>query len=273
MQPVPIALGEFQLPGDKIGMDGVLLRPDKTASMLLSRSVDEQNVMPRERRRDDRGIKLAFQHLDIVLEIAGRDGRNAGVSGVAPSGFDPALADDQDDPVVARLSDALKAVEAMEGTDAEIHVDALRLAIVTRIVGLKGKPRCSADPNTAPARPGRRRRALQKWRLKRVLEYIDSHLTDKLTLGDLSTAAGLSRMHFASQFRVATGMRPHDYLLRQRIRRAEDLLLQTSLSQAEVAFTVGFRTQAHFTSVFKRFIGDTPYQWRSAIRMNGHISK
>ncbi|WP_163504733.1 helix-turn-helix domain-containing protein, partial [Escherichia coli] len=86
------------------------------------------------------------------------------------------------------------------------------------------------------------------------LEYIDSHLTDKISLQDIAAAAGLSRMHFASQFRAATGMRPHDYLLRQRIRRAEHLLSQTDLSLAEIALTVGFRTQAHFTSVFKRFM-------------------
>ncbi|MFX4574059.1 AraC family transcriptional regulator, partial [Acinetobacter baumannii] len=49
-------------------------------------------------------------------------------------------------------------------------------------------------------------------------------MTDKISLQDIAAAAGLSRMHFASQFRAATGMRPHDYLLRQRIRRAEHLL-------------------------------------------------
>jgi AraC family transcriptional regulator len=32
----------------------------------------------------------------------------------------------------------------------------------------------------------------------------------------------------------------------------------------DIALTVGFQTQAHFTTVFKRFVGDTPYQWRSA---------
>jgi len=71
-------------------------------------------------------------------------------------------------------------------------------------------------------------------------------------------------MHFAAQFRTAVGMRPHEYLLKRRIERAEELLKQARVSLVEVALTVGFQTQAHFTTVFKRFAGDTPYQWRSA---------
>jgi AraC family transcriptional regulator len=71
-------------------------------------------------------------------------------------------------------------------------------------------------------------------------------------------------MHFAAQFKAATGMRPHQYLLKRRIERAEELLKQSGISLVDVALTVGFQTQAHFTTVFKRFAGDTPHQWRSA---------
>ena len=71
-------------------------------------------------------------------------------------------------------------------------------------------------------------------------------------------------MHFAAQFRAAVGMRPHQYLLKRRIERAEELLKQAGISLVDVALTVGFQTQAHFTTVFKRFAGDTPHQWRSA---------
>jgi len=58
-------------------------------------------------------------------------------------------------------------------------------------------------------------------------------------------------------------MRPHQYLLKQRVERAKELLKQAEISLVDVALTVGFQTQAHFTTVFKRFAGDTPYQWRS----------
>jgi AraC-like DNA-binding protein len=105
---------------------------------------------------------------------------------------------------------------------------------------------------------------LQKWRLKRVVEYVDNHLSNEMGLSNLAAIAGLSRMHFASQFRVATGLRPHEFLLRRRVGRAEELLRTSSATIVEIALTVGFRTQAHFTTVFKRFVGSTPHQWRAA---------
>src|SRR5262245_27865107 len=65
---------------------------------------------------------------------------------------------------------------------------------------------------------------VQKWRLRRVVEYVDAHLGDPLRLPDLAAAAGLTRMHFAAQFRVAVGIRPHHYVLQRRIDRACELL-------------------------------------------------
>ena len=59
---------------------------------------------------------------------------------------------------------------------------------------------------------------------------------------------------------------PHEFLLKRRIARAKELLKQAEGSLVEIALTVGFQTQAHFTIVFKRFAGDTPYQWRCAYR-------
>jgi AraC family transcriptional regulator len=105
-------------------------------------------------------------------------------------------------------------------------------------------------------------RALPKWRLLRVLAYVDANISKAITLADLSAAAGLSRMYFASQFRVATGDRPHDYVLRKRIEYAQILLMNTSQVLVEVALNAGFQTQAHFTTVFRKIVGDTPCRWR-----------
>jgi AraC family transcriptional regulator len=109
---------------------------------------------------------------------------------------------------------------------------------------------------------GRRRTPLQKWRLKRVTDHVDGHLSRRITLADMAAVAGLTRMHFAAQFRAATGMRPHDFLLQRRIDRARGLLRDPKLALVDVALSVGFQTQAHFTTVFKRFAGDTPNRWR-----------
>jgi AraC-like DNA-binding protein len=108
--------------------------------------------------------------------------------------------------------------------------------------------------------------ALPKWRLRRVQEYVDAHLDESISLADLAKVVGLSRMHFAAQFRAATGYRPHDYLLYQRIESAKAILSSTDMPLAEVALTVGFHAQAHFSTVFKRLTGETPARWRSSAR-------
>jgi AraC family transcriptional regulator len=109
-------------------------------------------------------------------------------------------------------------------------------------------------------------KALPKWRIKRVQEYVGSHLEECISLADLAKAAGLSRMHFAAQFRAATGCRPHDYVLQQRIERAKDILFTTNMPLAEVALAVGFYAQPHFSTVFKRLTDETPARWRKSHR-------
>jgi len=69
-------------------------------------------------------------------------------------------------------------------------------------------------------------------------------------------------MYFAKQFRATTGMRPHEFVLRKRIERAQRMLAETSEALVDIALSVGFQTQAHFTTVFKKIAGYTPYQFR-----------
>jgi AraC family transcriptional regulator len=107
-----------------------------------------------------------------------------------------------------------------------------------------------------------RRIALPRWRLQRVREHVQLHLGQTITLSDMAAAANLSPMHFAAQFRIATGQRPHDYLLTCRVDRAKTLLATTNRTLIDIALDVGFCTQAHFTTVFKRFTGTTPSLWR-----------
>jgi AraC family transcriptional regulator len=133
--------------------------------------------------------------------------------------------------------------------------NAARLAVMASLV-----------ETLAPSLPetGKKRAvmALPKWRLIRVLRYIETNIGETITLANLAATAGLSRMYFAKQFRVSTGVRPHEFVLRKRIERAQQLLGATSDTLVNIALSVGFNTQAHFTTVFKKIAGSTPYQWR-----------
>ncbi len=130
-----------------------------------------------------------------------------------------------------------------------------RLAVVASLFELPVSP--IAEP--VARRPAC---ALPKWRLRRVVEYVDMHISEQITLAALASVAGMSRMYFASQFRAATGLRPHDYVLHKRVEQAQHLLITTSDPLVEIAFSVGFQTQAHFTTIFKKIAGNTPLRWR-----------
>jgi AraC family transcriptional regulator len=227
------------------------------------------------------GTMLSFVHLDVALAVETR-AANVERSAARGPGFrvsakllagSPAeserafTAGEFTDPVMRRLSDALAATEAKHDAHSAIMADALRLAILTRTFSRQEfRAPAELDPadDVREEDAGRAVRSLQNWRLKRVLQYVDKNLSAKITLQEMAAVAGLSRMHFAAQFRAATGVRPHEYLLRRRIERAQELLEQAEVTLVDIALTVGFQTQAHFTTVFKRFVGDTPYQWRSA---------
>jgi AraC-like DNA-binding protein len=120
----------------------------------------------------------------------------------------------------------------------------------------------------AIGRPPAKRRcwALPKWRMKRLEQYLAVNVDRRIGLADMAAAAGLSKMHFAAQFRAATGFRPHEYLLFKRIERAKAVMAATETPLVEVAFAVGFNAQAHFSTVFKRFTGKSPAQWKQEFR-------
>jgi transcriptional regulator GlxA family with amidase domain len=122
---------------------------------------------------------------------------------------------------------------------------------------------------TAPARP--RVAELARWRLRRAIEFVETNLANSISTSDISAAAGLTRMHFAAQFKASTGLRPHEYLLRRRVERAQEMLAQTDMSVVDVAFSVGFQSQSHFTVVFSRFVGRPPHAWRQSHGL-GHDS-
>jgi AraC family transcriptional regulator len=109
------------------------------------------------------------------------------------------------------------------------------------------------------------RGGLPALRLKRVLEYIESNLSQDVHLGELAETAGLSEFHFAKLFKGSTGASPHQYILQRRLERAKELLRKPSMSLSEISLEAGFADQSHFTNVFRRFVGATPSKFRSSL--------
>ena len=109
---------------------------------------------------------------------------------------------------------------------------------------------------------------LPRGRLRAVVEYIEEHLDGCPTLAQLAAVVRLNPYHFARQFKAATGLPPHQYVILRRVERAKQLLQAgTDLSLAEVALHAGFSDQSQFCHHFKRFVGVTPGQFRTPSRI------
>jgi AraC family transcriptional regulator len=121
----------------------------------------------------------------------------------------------------------------------------------------------------APSRPQRGRDgALPRGRLRAVVEYIEEHLDAGPSLEQIAAVARLSPYHFARQFKTATGLPPHQYVILRRVERAKRLLQAgTDVSLAEVAACAGFADQSQFSQHFKRLVGLTPGQFRMSARI------
>jgi AraC family transcriptional regulator len=122
---------------------------------------------------------------------------------------------------------------------------------------------------SAPRRPERGPDgALPRGRLRAVVEYIEEHLDAGPTLEQIAAVARLSAYHFARQFKAATGLPPHQYVIARRVERAKQLLQgRGDLSLAEVALHAGFSGQSVFCLHFKRLVGVTPRQFRMSARI------
>lgn len=143
---------------------------------------------------------------------------------------------------------------AGEGYGSRLVRDTLALALALELM---------QSFATSPFVPSAQRGGLGAVQLKRAVEHLLDGPGAPVTLEDLATDAGLSRYHFCRQFRIATGLSPHQYQLRARVERAQ-LILRTRPARplSEVALECGFSDQSHFTRVFRRVSGVTPGRYR-----------
>ena len=103
-------------------------------------------------------------------------------------------------------------------------------------------------------------------RMKVSLSYIEEHYMEDLGNQDLMLLCHCSESALLRSFRQTTGTTPAQYLLRFRIEKAIDMLLNTELKSCEIAAACGFRDNSYFTRIFKRFTGKTPLRYRQALQ-------
>jgi len=155
------------------------------------------------------------------------------------------------DPVMHGLAISLLAALADPARATALFMDYVALAfhahILTAYGGLLG---------------GGSRAGLAPWQLRRVCEFIEAHLDGDPSIADLARECRLSESHFARAFRQATGVTPHRWLMKRRVERAKELLLQGDLELTHIALVCGFVDQSHLNRNFVRTEGYSPGKWR-----------
>jgi len=105
-------------------------------------------------------------------------------------------------------------------------------------------------------------------RIRQAMEYLSEHLTDHVTIADLAAACHISAPHLFPLFRKQVGMTPFQFLERERINRAMNLLRLTNDPIHDIAAAVGFADPFHFSTRFKRQVGRSPRAYRREIAVS-----
>jgi transcriptional regulator GlxA family with amidase domain len=119
-------------------------------------------------------------------------------------------------------------------------------------------------PATSPPRGG-----LAPWQLRRALAMMGNLAGDHV-IADLARQCGVSAGHFSRAFKQSAGVPPHQWLLEQRVERAQHLLVASQAPIATIAQECGFADQSHMTRVFDRITGTTPGRWRRQRQADGN---
>lgn len=100
-----------------------------------------------------------------------------------------------------------------------------------------------------------------------VLDYINRHYKDRLTVATLAGQAGLCPVYFSRSFKRATGLPPHRYVLEKKIQKAKDLMSVFAVSPVAAGDELGFQDYSHFSRIFRKIAGLSPKQYARGSRV------
>ncbi len=149
------------------------------------------------------------------------------------------------DPRIEHIAWALEAERRAGAPSGRLYTESLGLALAVHLLGHYRAPRTV-------------QRGLSGPQLRRVKAYVEEHLDEDLSLPVLAAVAGLGTTHLKTQFKRATGLPVHAYVMQRRVERARTLLLRDALPAGQVALAAGFAHQSHMARWMRRVLGVTP---------------
>lgn len=160
-------------------------------------------------------------------------------------------------PVINALLSRLFQIAESRETAPQGYTDAMADAVIAEIMCLA----LPAEPEKRPIGP-----VIDARLLRRLEDRIASETGPSPMLPALAEEAGIPLPRFSRLFKAATGQTPHQYMIRLRLEKAQDLLANSDCSLAQIAFACGFSSQSHMTDVFRNRMGITPGAIRRAVR-------
>jgi AraC family transcriptional regulator len=158
-----------------------------------------------------------------------------------------------DDKRIGALMTAIEAEQTEGFPSGRVYRDAIAQALAAALFQAHGMLR-------RPMRP--HRGGLAPRQLRTVIDYVQEYLDRDISLAQMAKAADLSPAYFSQMFRQSTGVAPHQFLLRARVDRAKELLQKPGSRVLDVAVSCGFRTQQHFSRVFRTLCKASPTEYR-----------
>lgn len=203
---------------------------------------------------------------DNVNVLLGRDfvGRVAAEAGVDPERVQILDALNASDPLAERILLSFLQEVRSAGLGGELYAQSLATALAVHL--LREHSSLGGRARTQLAGAPREAAGLSARALGRVTDYIGANLASDLSLEELAGAANLSARHFSRLFKAATGLSPHQYVIRERVERARALLASTDVPVGRVALACGFSHQGHLARHFVRLTGTTPARFRAEAR-------
>jgi len=159
-----------------------------------------------------------------------------------------------DDPRMTHILSLLSDEQATSDPSARLFLEQAIDLLCTQLV--RGHSTFGALADPAP------KRGLADWQVRRVTTYMRSMMEQEIGLDELAALVSLSRFHFCTAFRLATGHTPHQWLTNLRIERAKEMLTDPLLPVTEIGLCVGYQTPSSFAASFRKLVGATPSEFR-----------
>jgi AraC family transcriptional regulator len=157
----------------------------------------------------------------------------------------------------ARIMEILARDAETSDPSGHLFVEQAVDLLCTQLVRAHSTWSCLADASP--------RRGLADWQVKKVTTYMRDHLHEDVGLDELARVVNLSRFHFCTTFRLATGRTPYEWLVRERIHRACELLRNPALTVTVIGLEAGYGTPSAFAASFRKVMGFTASEYRRCL--------